>query len=1013
MTKTKDKYKETLGKILFGVFLFAVWIFLCASVLSYSPTELPNKVVYSQHVEHNNWVGWPGFWCACAIFNCFGVAGYFVVIAFGVSVTTYWRQGGIREPILKTIGFGLILTATAGGAAYFFDKMENAPAIGPGGCVGVLVRFLLENFCVRFGAYFALFGVFAAGGILASSDAVLRFVFWSTGLGSAFGWLTGPFRRRIEATRPDVRTNGTTNGGRENGKFNRGGVSAFNSDNWGARTDFAARRRVLPNGGGTAYSNEPNGGVNGGAWEEGRKSGDGDVWSGFNAPNVVDDREYSDNFGVPANFPAVDAIVAESKPETIAPPKRSLFGFICGGGKNAPTSEETNASNPPAFRSRSEYVYPSFDLLAGREIYDPEEVREKILARGVELERVFKSYGVDVKVVDVQTGPVLTLYEIELKAGLRVKSIHSLTSDLEIAMKAPRVRIVSPIPGKNTVGVELPNEERQLVRLREVMEERADEADKMSIPIFLGKDVVGTPMVADLATLPHLLIAGRTGTGKSVCLNSIIMSILMTRSPEDVKMILIDPKMVELSPYRSIPHLMHPVVVDMKKAEAILEWAVEKMESRYQIFAKVGARKLSEFNNMSPETLRKRLRPRDEEEWAAFPKTMPSVVIVADEMADLIMTSGKDVERHIVRLAQKSRAVGIHLVLATQKPTVDVVTGLIKSNLPARIAFGVASRTDSQVVLDAKGAEQLLGNGDMLFLLPGTSQLVRGQGTFVSDKEIDSVIEAISVDEPEFEVVIEDEEAVADDETGDVEYDEYYVAAVDSCIAEGRASTSLLQRKFSIGYNRAARIIDVMTAEGIVTPRNPAKPSQPRNILITMEQWRGRQDGGPPSSGGFGGGNFAPGPQAAPSRPSAPTVNFGAQPQNGVWGIEAARAASNLTPLAAAGTETAYRQTAYEASPVATPESKAAERAAFARTQYQEIDMTPRRSGTQAGAGIDVDAPPEPESPKNGAWNDAQWAKYLDYDDELDDDYDDEAAGYSVGNLRENAKNRRDRRRDR
>jgi S-DNA-T family DNA segregation ATPase FtsK/SpoIIIE len=397
---------------------------------------------------------------------------------------------------------------------------------------------------------------------------------------------------------------------------------------------------------------------------------------------------------------------------------------------------------------------------------------------------------------------------------------------------------VAPIPGKNTVGIEVPNEERQLVRLREVIEEANGKAQKMRIPIYLGKDVSGNSLVADLATLPHLLIAGRTGTGKSVCLNTIIVSMLMTRRPDEVRMLMIDPKMVELSPYKTLPHLMHPVVTDMRKAEAILAWAVDKMEERYALLARAGVRHISGYNQLGEEELMDRLQPESDEERKNIPTHLPYIVIVADEMADLMMTSAKEVETHIIRLAQKSRAVGIHLVLATQKPTVDVITGLIKSNLPARIAFQVASRTDSRVVLDEMGADKLLGNGDLLFLWPGTSTLLRGQGTYVSDEEITRVVECVGTTEPEFvnELV---QLKVAPAGEGDADRfksrDELYEGAIEVVIREGRGSVSLLQRALGIGYGRGARLIDFMAEDGIVGAYNG---SQAREVLISMEQWQ-------------------------------------------------------------------------------------------------------------------------------------------------------------------------------
>ncbi|MCR9297053.1 MAG: FtsK/SpoIIIE domain-containing protein, partial [bacterium] len=397
-----------------------------------------------------------------------------------------------------------------------------------------------------------------------------------------------------------------------------------------------------------------------------------------------------------------------------------------------------------------EYVLPGIDLLLESDDIDFETQATEVRRKARILEKTFNDFGFNVRVVEIETGPVIAQYEVELEAGLRLSKITGLADDLAIALRVPSVRIVAPIPGKNTVGIEVPNETRQVVRLREVIEEQSSKSKKFKIPLFLGKDVSGNPLTADLATLPHLLIAGRTGTGKSVCLNAIIASILMTKRPDEVRMLMIDPKMVELSGYGRLPHLMHPVVTDMRKAEAILAWAVDKMEERYALLARAGVRHITSYNELGREELLDRLKPESDEETEQIPDHLPFIVIVADEMADLMMTAGKEVEQHIIRLAQKSRAVGIHLILATQKPTVDVITGLIKSNLPARISFQVASRTDSRVVLDEMGADKLLGNGDMLFLWPGTSMLLRGQGTYMSDEEINSVVDHCSTGEQNF-----------------------------------------------------------------------------------------------------------------------------------------------------------------------------------------------------------------------------------------------------------------------
>ncbi|HET6328614.1 MAG TPA: DNA translocase FtsK 4TM domain-containing protein [Planctomycetaceae bacterium] len=497
--------------------------------------------------------------------------------------------------------------------------------------------------------------------------------------------------------------------------------------------------------------------------------------------------------------------------------------------------------------SHGPFEVPSLDLLEPAEDFPYETLAAKAQSAAVVLEKTFKDFNLNVRVVEIDTGPVVTQFELELEAGLRLSKVAALADDLAIALRVPSVRVVPSIPGKNTVGVEVPNEKQVLVRLRELIETCPDAIDKMRIPIFLGKDVSGRPLAVDLTKMPHLLIAGRTGTGKSVCLNTLILSMLMTRSPDQVKMLLIDPKMVELSPYKRVPHLMHPVITDMKKAEAVLAWAVDKMEERYDLLAQVGVRHLDNYNKLGKEAVLDKLGiDADSEEAERIPETMPYIVIIADEMADMMMTSGKDVEGHIIRLAQKSRAVGIHLVLATQKPTVDVITGLIKSNLPARISFQVSSRTDSRVVLDEMGADRLLGNGDMLYLAPGTSNLTRAQGTYVNDEEINNIIEFYSGYEPQYSKELTQLAVKPADGKGQPDAtrqrDDMYDQAVEVVIREGRGSVSLLQRALGIGYGRGARLIDYMAEDGIVGDYNG---SQAREVLYTFEQWEELKSGRP------------------------------------------------------------------------------------------------------------------------------------------------------------------------
>lgn len=491
-----------------------------------------------------------------------------------------------------------------------------------------------------------------------------------------------------------------------------------------------------------------------------------------------------------------------------------------------------------------EYNLPELALLEEPEDFPYELLAKKARIAAATLEQTFSQFGLNIKVSEVDTGPSVTQFELDLEPGLRLNKVTALEDDLAIALRVPSVRVVAPIPGKNTVGVEVPNEKQVTVRLKELIQSTGAKAEDLKIPLFFGKDVSGRPLTVDLAKMPHLLIAGRTGTGKSVCLNTLILSILMTRTPDDVKMLMIDPKMVELSPYKNLPHLMHPVITDMKKAEAVLAWAVDKMEERYELLSRVGVRHLESFNKLGRATVMSKMGISElHEEAQSVPHKMPYIVIIADEMADLMMTSGKDVEAHIIRLAQKSRAVGIHLVLATQKPTVDVITGLIKSNLPARVSFQVASKMDSRVVIDDNGAERLLGCGDMLYLAPGTSSLTRAQGTYVSDEEINDVIDFFGDIEPDYseelEQVVARSAAAASgsDASGDSgprQNDDLYNDAIDVVVREGRGSCSLLQRCLGIGYGRASRMIDWMAEDGIVGQYNGA---QARDVLYSPDEW--------------------------------------------------------------------------------------------------------------------------------------------------------------------------------
>ncbi len=492
----------------------------------------------------------------------------------------------------------------------------------------------------------------------------------------------------------------------------------------------------------------------------------------------------------------------------------------------------------PSLSISEKYELPSMSLLEDPKPLAVNNQEQELRDRALLLEKTFLDFGLNIKVVGINTGPVITQFEIALETGLRVNKVTRLTDDISLNLKVPSVRIVAPIPGKNTVGVEIPNELRAEVRLKEVLHATGPRLQSLKIPLFLGKDSEGRPLVFDLADMPHLLIAGSTGTGKSVCMNTIILSMLMTRTPDEIKMIMIDPKVVELSNFTKIPHMMHPVVHDMKKAEAILAWAVEKMEERYELLRRAKVRNIASYNELGGEEIMRRVEPAEGEDLSKIPAKMPYIVIFIDEMADLMMTMKKEVETHIIRLAQKSRAAGIHLIVATQKPTVDVITGLIKSNLPARICFKVVNKSDSRVVLDEMGADKLLGKGDLLFLPPGTSVLVRAQGTFASDREITRIVEALEGDpcyaKELMELATKDNDSAKELSEKLRSRDDLYEAAVEVVIREGRGSVSLLQRSLGVGYGRAARLIDFMAEDGIVGNYNG---SSAREVIMSPEQW--------------------------------------------------------------------------------------------------------------------------------------------------------------------------------
>ncbi|AOS45057.1 DNA translocase SpoIIIE [Lacunisphaera limnophila] len=541
--------------------------------------------------------------------------------------------------------------------------------------------------------------------------------------------------------------------------------------------------------------------------------------------------------------------VAEGRPAT--DPK----ALAVAAGKlelNIVKPEETKKAKVTLPQSDDkDYQFPPLKLL--REQVKVESNSEEEHRQNAEnLLRILGEFGVEVTLGEIHVGPVITRYEVVPAAGVRVEKISGLDKNIALGMRAQSVRILAPIPGKAAVGVEVPNQKSTPVGMREILESEDWVGAKAELPIALGKDVSGKPLVSDLSKMPHLLIAGATGSGKSVCINSIVASILYSKSPKDVRLIMVDPKVVELKIFNSLPHMLIPVVTEPKKVPGALKWLLSEMEQRYQIFAKANVRNLVGFNNRKkdPKAEFPPVEQQAELEGVAddieIPDRLPYIVAIIDELADLMMIAPAEIETSIARLAQLARAAGIHLIIATQRPSVNVITGVIKANLPSRIAFQVASQVDSRTILDTKGADTLIGRGDMLFSPPGSSRLVRAQGAFVADEEVQEIVEFLKKNgPPQYAQAVqqqidraarEDDEDEEGEDDGDMGDDgDLFAQAYDVLKSTRRASTSMMQRRLRIGYNRAARIMDLMEQKGIVGPENG---SSPREILVDLDTYQ-------------------------------------------------------------------------------------------------------------------------------------------------------------------------------
>ncbi|MCG8395178.1 DNA translocase FtsK [Bacillus atrophaeus] len=509
------------------------------------------------------------------------------------------------------------------------------------------------------------------------------------------------------------------------------------------------------------------------------------------------------------------SVMQKKQSETVQEPAEEQIGTDAGETVSAPPMTFTELEN-------KDYQMPSLDLLADPMHTGQQTDKKNIYENARKLERTFQSFGVKAKVTQVHLGPAVTKYEVYPDVGVKVSKIVNLSDDLALALAAKDIRIEAPIPGKSAIGIEVPNAEVAMVSLKEVLESKLNDRPDAKLLIGLGRNISGEAVLAELNKMPHLLVAGATGSGKSVCVNGIITSILMRAKPHEVKMMMIDPKMVELNVYNGIPHLLAPVVTDPKKASQALKKVVNEMERRYELFSHTGTRNIEGYND--------HIKRSNAEEEVKQPE-LPYIVVIVDELADLMMVASSDVEDSITRLSQMARAAGIHLIIATQRPSVDVITGVIKANIPSRIAFSVSSQTDSRTILDMGGAEKLLGRGDMLFLPVGANKPVRVQGAFLSDDEVEHIVDhVITQQKAQYqEEMIPEEITETQSEVSDDLYDE----AVELIVGMQTASVSMLQRRFRIGYTRAARLIDAMEDRGVV---GPYEGSKPREVLLSKEK---------------------------------------------------------------------------------------------------------------------------------------------------------------------------------
>ncbi|MCC6284271.1 MAG: DNA translocase FtsK [Phycisphaerales bacterium] len=829
MTKPADA--ETLARRrsalqIAGLVLLASWLFVLVALVGYSPADPPTHSVYPPNPVAENPLGQAGAGVASLVFKTLGYPAWVLLIGTLFFLVIPVFRVKVTFPILRAVGLVMLVAGLCGVNAVAFPAFSPMPGLAGGLLGDVIGHEMVARFNVL-GSMIWLIALVVVGAVVAM-DRYLLAAPRAIGAGlapaaktagvrfSALRALRGRLPRRSAKVRID-----DLDDAEEPGKGGRIPRARPRAEVQTEPIEVAPEPEA-------SECDEP------GEVEPSAHPADAAPEGANEGDDLEDDED--DAPGAPQVF---DTEALRAKIAKL--PLR----FASAGAQSATQEDLEDIQNASELEG---YQFPSLELLEEPEANFSQRLEGLVREQAEALEAALQQYRIRGEVVGIESGPAITLYQVKLAPGTRVSALEVVRNDVARALKAVNIRIVSNQAGRDTVGIEVPNPTKEKVRLKELMSNRERFA-AMRLPMFLGKDASGEPLIGDLTEMPHMLIAGTTGSGKSVCMNTIIMSFLYTRKPNELKLVLVDPKMVEMSQFKDIPHLMCPVVTEMSKAAAILEWACKKMDERYELLAEAGCRDIASYNALTWDELRSAFNPKTQEEEARIPRKLPYMVFIIDELADLMMTN-KEVEGSIIRIAQKARAVGIHLILATQRPQANVVTGLIKSNMPCRISFKVASGMDSRIVLDHKGGELLLGQGDMLFLSPRTSKLSRAQGTLVDDKEIRRVVRFMrDVASPSFErqliqlrsgVDAEDQERIYESENNSsaslaaAQEDPLFDRAVEIVLETKRGSVSLLQRRLAIGYTRASRLIDLMGIAGIISDH---KGSVARDVVITQAEW--------------------------------------------------------------------------------------------------------------------------------------------------------------------------------